>query len=89
MGWCSRLIGRNHPKTSASTESPSRAIAALEDFFVYSPENLYHIFEPGVSGNDIWEFRNGNRNKLIPFPKFGNRKGMEKKHSQNLGSERD
>ena len=29
-----------------------------------------------VSGNDIWEFGNGNGQD--PFPKFGNRKGTKK-----------
>ena len=57
-----------------------------------------------MSGNDIWEFgnRNGNgmdnfipevrereKNGKNPFPKFGNGKGMKKKHSQNSGMGRE
>ena len=69
----------------------------------------------GVSGNDFWGFGNGNGNRKfhsqslgtgrelkIPFPKFGNGKGMkksipkireregnEKRHSRNSGTGRE
>ena len=35
-------------------------------------------YETGVSGNDIWEFGNGNGNGKNPFPNFGNGKGVKK-----------
>ena len=45
----------------------------------------------GVSGNDFWEFGNGNGNGywIIPIPKSGNGKGMEKTQSQNSGAGRE